>query len=291
MLIDTHAHLYWDSYKADFDQVIKRCKEVGVTTIVNVGVDIEKSNEALRLSGSAGSLSEYSLSKVEGIQFYSTIGIHPHEAYKYENSKTLENDINALEEIYHKNPQKVVAVGEVGLDYFFQNNPGFNPNNLADEELKKLQRKLFLSQIDLAKKLNLPLIIHVRDDRSKNPENRECWEECLETVKDSKGILHCYSGTEEITKKAMDLDFLISFAGNITYPKNDYLREAAKILPLEKICLETDSPFLAPQSIRGQRNEPSSVREIAELIAKVKGVSFEEVAEKTTKNVKELFNI
>lgn len=283
-LVDTHAHLYWDSFKEDFDEVIKRALDAGVATIFNVGVDVEKSQVALDQI-------ENQLSQFPELTTYSTIGIHPHEAFKYNDDHRLIADLHRLEEIYHSNPSKVIAVGEVGLDYFFQNNPDhFNPDNLSEEDLKDLQRKLLQTQIDLAKKLDLPLIIHCRDDRSENPENDAAWNEVIEMTKDWKGIYHCYSGLQATTHN-LPPDFLVSFAANITYPKNEYLREAAQFLPLEKICLETDSPFLAPQSKRGQRNEPESVKEIAELIAQIKGINVEEVGKITTQNVLELFHL
>ena len=154
-----------------------------------------------------------------------------------------------------------------------------------------LQRMLFKAQIDLARKLNLPLLIHCRDDRGRNPENSECWDEVLEMTATDYGILHCYSGLLSTTKKALDSKFLFSFAGNLTYPKNTYLQEAVKITPLDRIVLETDCPFLPPQSIRGQRNEPSSVREIAEVVAKIKGVPLEEVVRVTTNNAVRVFKL
>lgn len=282
MLIDTHAHLFWDSYKPDLDQVIQRSLVAGVTTIINVGVDVEKSEIAAKLES-------------DQIEFYSTIGIHPHEALRHTQGKlasteSIHQDIDKLEEIYLKNPSKVVAVGECGLDFLFESNPDFIPSSLSLNQVKSLQRKLFQAQIDLAKKLNLPLIVHCRDDRSKNPQNSQAWEEVIEMTKDWYGIYHCYSGLQSTTHN-LPPNFLISFAGNLTYPKNDYLREAAKILPLEKICLETDSPFLSPQSKRGERNEPSSVLEIAQLVAEIKGVSLEEVAHQTFTNVKSLLKL
>lgn len=285
MLIDTHAHLYWEDFEKDFDQVLQRSKEADVTTIINVGVDVEKSKLALNQA-----------EEIKDITLYSTIGIHPHEAFKYLNDPavSIQQDINKLEDIYKSNPQKVIGVGECGLDYFFESNPDFIPSSISIDQLKDLQIKLFQAQIDLAKKLDLPLIVHIRDDRGKNPQNIECWDEVLEMVRGWRGILHCYSGLEETTKRVLSSefdDFLISFAANITYPKNDYLREAAKFLPLEKICLETDSPFLSPQSNRGQRNEPSSVLEIAQLIGQIKGISVVEVGYQTTQNVKELLRI
>ena len=168
---------------------------------------------------------------------------------------------------------------------------GYLPEGMSLEQAKDLQRELFRAQVDLAKKHQLPILIHCRDDRSQNPENMECWREALEMVSGHFGILHCYSGLMETTEKALKSDFMFSFAGNITYKKNEYLREAIKIIPLERIVLETDCPFLPPQSIRGQRNEPSSVREIAQMIADLKSVSLEEVARQTTENCRKIFQL
>lgn len=277
MLIDTHTHLYWDEYKPDLDQIVQRSLDAKVSTVICIGVDINSSQQAADFHHPL-------------LTTYSTIGIHPHEAQKYQDPSLLAKDLAELEKIYHQNPQKIIAVGECGLDYFFQSND-MHPNDLPPETQKDLQRTLLLSQLTLAQKLDLPIIIHCRDDRSKNPENIECWNEILEIVKDWRGILHCYSGMGEITEKASKLNFLISFAGNITYPKNDYLRAAAKQLPLDKIVLETDCPFLSPQSRRGERNEPSAVNEIAQCIADVKTLSLAEIAHQTTQNAKSLFKI
>lgn len=274
MLIDTHAHLYWESFKEDFDEVIQHCLDADVTTIINVGVDVELSKKAAEL-------------ETDKLKFFSTIGIHPHEAVKYlpagrqvsDHSVSIHDDIEKLEEIYQSNTTKVVAVGECGLDYVG-----------VDEQAKQLQHQLFQAQIDLAKKLNLPLIVHCRDDRSQNPTNSEAWDKVLEMVGTHPAILHCYSGLAETTQKVLKIpNALVSFAGTITYPKNEYLREAAKLLPLDKIVLETDCPFLPPQSKRGQRNEPSSVLEIAQLIADIKALSLEQIAQQTTANVSKLF--
>ena len=283
MLIDTHAHLYWESYQNDLDQVIQRSIEAGVTTIINVGVDLELSKKALQqVQGKPGSEA--------GLTAYSTIGIHPHEAVKYPDDVSIHKDISGLEQVYLSAPDQIVAVGECGLDYFFENNP--YPTPLSGNLQKKLQRKLFQAQIGLAKKINLPLLVHCRDDRSEKTSNSECWNETLEMVGNHPTILHCYSGLKETTKKVLPSpNLLVSFAANITYPKNDYLREAAKILPLDRIVLETDSPFLAPQSKRGQRNEPASVKEIAQMIADLKGLTFKEVATQTTVNAKKILKL
>jgi TatD DNase family protein len=277
-LVDTHAHIFWDSYKTDLDEVLDRCVKNGVTTIVNVGVDVSFSQKALEQISSI----EQSNNQ---ITFYSSIAIHPEEAVKYfEDEEQMEKDVEALKKIYQQSPEKVIAVGECGLDFDYFTREGYLPENISIEKAKELQIKLFQLQIDLAKKLNLPLLLHVRDNRSDNPDNSECWDLALEMTKDHYGILHCYSGLMPTTKKALASNFLVSFAGNVTYKKNEYLREAIRFLPLEKIVLETDCPFLAPQSIRGQRNEPSSVKEVAELIAELKEIPFEKVAEQTTHN-------
>lgn len=256
-LIDTHTHLYWDSYKEDFDEMIQRAIAAGVSTIINIGVDVETSKKAL--------LQARDLSKK--LSVFSTIGIHPHESLQ----KDIEKDVAELEKIYLSDPKKVVAVGECGLDY-----------KDIDEKARKLQKPLFQAQIYLAKKLNLPLVVHCR----------EAWEETLEMLGDQPAVLHCYSGTSLNTDYILHTTNLtVSFAANITYPKNEYLREAAKLLPLDRILLETDSPFLAPQSKRGQRNEPSAVLEIARLIATLKKISFADVAAQTTANAKKVFKI
>ena len=281
MLVDTHAHLYWDSFKEDFDKVIKRSIDAGVTTVINVGVDVSLSKIAVEQTTS-------SLSNIPNFKAYSTIGIHPHEAIKYSDSVSIHKDIEELEKMYQSAPNQIVAVGECGLDFSFGNNP--EPTSLSVEQQKQLQRLLFQAQIDLAKKLNLPLIVHCRDDRSQNPLNSEAWEEVLRMVGNHPTILHCYSGLSPTTEKVLKMpNALISFAATITYPKNEYLREAAKILPLEKIVLETDCPFLPPQSKRGQRNEPTNVKEIAQLIADLRELTLKEVADQTTANVAKIF--
>ncbi len=277
MLIDTHAHLFWESYEKDLDQVIKRSLDADVNTVINVGVDLKLSKLACQLEN-------------PNLKIYSSIAIHPEEAPKYTDPLKITQDIQELKNLFNQYPQKIVAIGECGLDYSYLTRPDYLPPSLSPEQAKDLQRQLFKAQIDLAKNLNLPLLIHVRDDRSQDKENIECWEETLEMVKDWKGILHCYSGTMAITKK-IPKNFLVSFAGNLTYPKNDYLHEAVIFLPLEKICLETDCPFLAPQSIRGQRNEPASVLEVANFIAELKQLPLEQIANQTTENVKKLLSI
>ncbi len=254
-LTDTHAHLYWDSLKEDLDNLLQRAKEAGVSYIINIGVDVKTSKKALEQA-----------KKLTKIKTYSTIGIHPHEALRQAQGK-LSEEIEKLEQIYRSNPEKVVGVGECGLDY------------LSGD--KNLQKQLFQAQINLAKKLNLPLIVHCR----------EAWDDTIKMTKDYFGIYHCYSGQPEITEKVLKTNFLISFAGNLTYPKNEYLREAANLIPLERIALETDCPFLPPQGKRGEQNEPSYILETAVLLADLKRIPIEDLAIQTTANAKNLLKI
>lgn len=298
MLIDTHAHLFWDSYKEDFDKVIDRALEAGITSAINIGVDFETSQKALRQA--QGRLQQIP----ENFTIYSSIGIHPHEAVKYFNNPdvSIREDIERVEKIYLENKQslpspngertKVVAVGECGLDYLFSSNDLHPTATLSSEQTKELQRKLFQAQIDLGIKLNLPLLVHCRDDRSQNPENSEAWDEVLKMVGKHPAVLHCYSGLPQTTNYALQTtNFLFSFAGNITYPKNEYLRQAIKVIPLDRIVVETDCPFLPPQSNRGKRNEPSYIIETVQTIADIKGLSPEEVSKITCQNTTSLFKL
>jgi TatD DNase family protein len=285
-LIDTHAHLFWESFQEDLGELLERALSSGVTNVINVGVDVKTSQIAV---------SQIDILNKSGLKAYSSIGIHPEEAHKYSNSSTphvsIHEDVSRLEDIYLSNTStpiksgsKVVGIGECGLDY--------SPQYIPSPEIKSLQIKLFQAQIELAKRLDLPLLVHIRDDRSKDPENSEAWDKAIEMTQNHFGIYHCYSGLPETTKHLLQTtNFLVSFAGNLTYPKNEWLRDSVKLVPLDRIVLETDCPFLPPQSIRGQRNEPASVLEVARMIAEIKGVSLEEVAEKTTENAKRILKL
>ncbi len=287
MLTDTHAHLFWESFQEDFDEVIQRALANGFSTIINVGVDLDTSQKALEQV-------ENELSKFEGLSAYSTIGIHPHEETKYSTNTdvSIHQDISRLEDIYNKNPKKVVAIGECGLDFFFKGHDFDSTTSLSFEELKTLQVKLLQAQINLAKKLNLPLLIHCRDDRSINSNNTEVWDLILEMTKDHFGIYHCYSGLPGTTEQALKTtSFYFSFAANITYPNATDLHEAIKVIPLDRIITETDCPFLPPQEKRGQRNEPANVLEVAKKIAELKGISIDEVAKQTSENARKLLKL
>lgn len=306
MLIDTHAHLFWDSFKEDYPGVLQRAAEAGINTIINVAVDLNTSDIVTKLK-----------SENEKIQFFCSVAIHPEEVIHYSSDEdvSIRRDIDGLGELISgnkSNPTRIVAVGECGLDYYFAYKPWTPPppttdpgkadsnlesahlpvDKMTPDRIKTLQIKLLRAHIELAKKHNLPLLIHCRDDRSLDPQNAEAWNKVIEMTKDHFGIYHCYSGLPQTTNRILnETKFLISFAGNITYPKNDYLLEAVKLIPLNRIALETDCPFLAPQVKRGERNEPANVVEAAKTIAEVKGISLEEVVNQTSENVKRLLRI
>jgi TatD DNase family protein len=252
MLIDSHAHLQWEDFRFDIDDVVFRAKKADVTLIVIVGYDLAASEKGVKLAEKYG--------------FYASVGIHPHEAENFSN-KTLE-DLKAL----CLNP-KVIAIGEMGLDYY------------KCFSSKKAQLDAFLSQIELAKELDKPIIIHDREAHGKILE-------ILNKYKGKvRGVMHCFSGSFEMAKQCIKLGFLISFAGPVTFQKSVKLQKIAKEIPLDYVLVETDSPWLAPQSKRGKRNEPAYIVEIANKIAELRGESFNKIAEATFENAKKLFEI
>jgi len=253
MLVDTHAHLQWASFDKDREKVISRARKVDVKNIVNIGFDVDGSREAIELA-----------EKHEGL--YATVGIHPHNA-----SRLNEHVLNKLRKL-SENP-KVVAIGEIGLDYY---------RNLSPIEA---QKKAFEAQLFLAEELGLPVVIH----------DREAHADTLEMLSKFKGkingIMHCFSGSREMAEQCVKSDFYISFAGPVTFPNSHRLHEIAKWIDLNKILLETDSPWLAPQHMRGKRNEPAFLLFVAKKIAELKGISVDELKEATTENAKEIFHL
>lgn len=253
MLADTHAHLSWVSFAEDREKVISRARKVDVKYIVNIGFDLDGSREAIELA-----------EKHEGL--YATVGIHPHNA-----SQLNENVLDKLRKL-SGNP-KAVAIGEIGLDYY---------RNLSPRET---QKKAFEAQLLLAEELGLPAVIH----------DREAHADTLEILSKFKGkingIMHCFSGSREMAEQCIKSDFYISFAGPVTFPNSHKLHEIAKRIDLNKILIETDSPWLAPKEMRGKRNEPAFLLFIAKKIAKLKGISLDELAEATTENAKEIFQL
>lgn len=264
-MIDAHCHLNFHSFESDLDEVIKRAKEKGVDKIINVGTSLESSLKAVELSEKYDNL-------------FAIVGIHPHHADKLD--KGWEEELKKI--IKQK---KVVAIGEIGMDYY-----SYKSNGIVDP---KLQRKVFEAQIQIAYDFNLPLQIH----------NRHAGKDVIEILTHHKnllrkvpGMFHCFASTKDVLKKLLDLGFYVGFDGNITYKgfapgESVELKELARLTPLDRIIVETDSPFLTPIPHRGSRNEPSYVIIVAEFIGKIKNTPFEKIEEITTKNTHTLFKI
>lgn len=254
MLIDTHAHLDMREFNDDRDEVIKRAREAGVGYIVTIGTTVESSRDAVLLA-----------EKHDFI--YAAIGVHPHEA-----KDVLHPSYDILRH-FAKHP-KVVAYGEIGLDYYYEHTQ------------RSVQQRKFRDMLREARELKLPVIIHDRDAHEDMLAIlKEEWDPAL------GGVMHCFSGDIEYARKVMDLGFHISIAGPVTFPKAGALRETVKQIPIEQLLIETDAPYLAPQKYRGKRNEPAYVRNTAEEIAKVKGLTFDDVARITSYNAMRLFGI
>jgi TatD DNase family protein len=251
MLVDTHAHLQWASFDRDREKVISRAQQASVGYIVNIGFDVDGSIKGVKLAEQHKGL-------------YATVGIHPHNAIRLD-----QNVLNKLREL-SVNP-KVVAVGEIGLDYY---------RNLSPREA---QKKAFEAQLLLAEELALPVVVHDRDAHSDILKNISRFKGKI------RGIMHCFSGSKEMAEQCIKSGFLVSFAGNVTYPNAYKLHEIAKWIDLRKTLLETDSPWLAPQDIRGKRNEPSFLPFIAKKIASLKGICLNDLAAATTKNAEAIF--
>lgn len=251
MFFDTHTHL--NDKKIDYIKVIKDFKQNEISGCIICGDNFLSSKKALAIA-----------EKNNGI--FASIGTHPHE------SKYFDDEIVKFLENNHTNP-KVVAIGEVGLDYYY---------NFSEKEV---QRRVFEEQIKLAGKFKLPLIFHVRDAFE---DFFKIVEASLSNIK-SGAVVHSFSGDEELAKKILNYGFYISFNGMITFKNADNLRRVVKSTPLNKILIETDCPYLTPEPFRGKVNEPKFVKQVAEEIAKIKSLSVNEVKEQTYKNAKNLF--
>jgi TatD DNase family protein len=253
-IIDTHIHLDSEDYKADLPEVLERARAAGVTKFISVG------------AGNGFESASTSLALAEKYPFiWASVGIHPHDAKEAVNIEPLEK--------LASHP-RVVAVGETGLDFFKCWAP------------KELQYEWFKAQVLLAKRVNKPLIIHCRSAAA----------ECLQVVSELKaetvgGVFHCYSEDLNFAEKLRKINFLVSFPGTVTFKKAAAVQEAAKNIPLSQIMLETDGPFLAPEPYRGKRCESSYMLETARVIAKLKGITVEEVAEATTQNALNFFKL
>lgn len=254
MLFDTHAHLNVKQFEADEKEVIQRAKDHGVSKIAVVGFDHPTIKKALELSKT-----------YEGI--YPIIGWHPTEAGSY--SDEIEEKLIQLIQT-----EKIIAMGEMGLDYHWMKDP------------KEVQIESFRRQIRVAKSLNMPIVVHNRE--STEDVYRVLKEEHIEDV---GGIMHSFNLDTEWLERFLDLGMHISFSGVLTFKNAHEVKESAKLVPLDKVLIETDSPYLSPQAHRGQRNEPSYVRFVAEELAELRGLSFEEIANITTDNANQFFRL
>ncbi|MGM9967274.1 MULTISPECIES: TatD family hydrolase [unclassified Rummeliibacillus] len=254
MFIDTHVHLNAEQYNDDLQEVINRALAANVKKMVVVGFDRLTINRAMEL------IEEYDF-------LYAAIGWHPVDAID-----CTESDLQWIEELA-KHP-KVVAIGETGLDYYWDKSP------------KETQQKLLRKQIQLAKRVKLPIVIH----------NREATADCVrilqeEHAEDVGGVMHCFSGSVETAEICIKMNFMISLGGPVTFKNAKKPKEVAEKIPLQYLMIETDAPYLAPHPNRGKRNEPSFVPLVAEEIARLKGLTVEEVAQKTTENAHRFFKI
>ncbi len=258
-LVDTHAHI--SHFKHGQEAVMERAMKVGVKKFLNVACNIPECTPHLKLAN-----------KYENV--WSTAGIHPTVL-----TDDMDRDLKWVRDFAADN-EKVVAIGEIGLDYYHDKSP------------HDIQEAFFVGQLDIAKELGLPAVIHLRS--SKHPgENEEVFEDAiriLEREDFSNGVIHCYSGNMIEAEKLLDLGLMISFTGIITYERNEELREVVKMVPLDRMMLETDCPYLTIESKKG-RGEPAYLVDIAKTVARVKGVPFEEVARMTTANAERFFGI
>jgi TatD DNase family protein len=254
-LIDSHAHLDASEFDGDRAEMLDRARAAGVTTILTVGIGatLDEIRGAIALAE-------------QHDWIFAAAGFHPHDAVA-----AGETELAALAAVMRNS--RVIAWGEIGLDYHYDDPP------------REVQARVFAAQLDLARAAKLPVIIHCRD----------AWQDCLEILERDwrssglGGILHCFSGTAAEARRGIEMGFLVSFAGNVTFPKSQELREVARGLPLAAMLIETDSPYLAPPPHRGRRNEPAFVAEVARTLATVRDLPVAEVAAATAENFRRLF--
>lgn len=253
MLFDSHAHIDDKRFDEDRAEVIRRAAEAGLVGIINAGACMASSARSIALAE-------------ENELVYAAVGIHPHDA-----QGAMDSDYEQLA-AWCRLP-KVVAIGEIGLDYYYDLSP------------REVQQRVFMRQIDVAKQLNKPIIIHDRDAHG------DVLAIVKREAKGVTGVFHCFSGSLEMAQEVIKLGFYVSFAGPVTYAKDGKLKQVAAHIPLDRLLVETDCPYLTPQPFRGRRNEPAHVRFTAEEVARVRGMEFAELAAAATANTKRLFSI
>lgn len=263
LFMDTHAHLDDKRFSEDLDAIVARAIDAGLKSIITVGCWKKENGFAPVLE---------ILKKYDSL--WLALGVHPHEAKDAVKAGPWDEIKRLATEKGADGKGRLVAIGETGLDYHYDHSP------------REAQRKVFARQIELARELNLPIIVHSREADMDTMEILKA-----EGAGDVGGVFHCFSGTKETAKQALDMGFYLSFTGVVTFPKADALKEVVKYVPIEKMLIETDCPYLAPAPHRGSRNEPSFVVETAKEIAKIKGLSIEDVGRITTLNAEELFGL
>ena len=259
MFVDSHAHIDGEQFDADRDETIARARAAGVRAILNVGTGDPHGGEIERAVAVAG--------RYENV--FAAVGVHPHDARLYD--EAAEGRLLALV----KGSRRVVAWGEIGLDFYYDNSP------------RDAQREVFARQLRLARAEGLPVVIHSRDADVETVE-------ILRTEFEGAargGVMHCFGGGMWMAESVLELGFMISFAGNVTFKKAENLREVARAVPLERLLVETDCPFLAPVPFRGRRNEPAFVVETARFLAELRGVEHEELGRITSENFARFFNV
>ena len=269
MLVDTHCHLNFDAFDTDRVEVVQRARGAGITRILNPGIDLPSSHAAVKLA-------------VTFPEVYAAVGVHPNDALSWEESTYTE-----LKKLAQEN--KVAAIGEIGLDYYWNKAPN------------DLQQRIFKAQLQLAAENHLPVVIHVRDA---DPEHRPAMQDCLNILKtwrtnllesgnplaDNPGVLHSFSGTEEDARRASSMNFCLGITGPVTYPKSIVMQGVVAQSPFDRLLIETDAPFLTPIPYRGKRNEPAYVRYVAEKIAQIYGYTYDNLSDITTQNAGRLFH-
>ncbi|MCA1592229.1 MAG: TatD family hydrolase [Acidobacteria bacterium] len=259
LFVDSHAHIDGEEFDADRDEVVARAREAGVRAILNVGTGDPHGENLKR----AVALAE----KYEGI--YAAVGVHPHDARLFDESA----EARLLKLV--KSSERVIAWGEIGLDFHYDNSP------------RDVQRAVFARQLRLAREVGLPVVIHSREA---DKETVEILREELPSAKPG-GIMHCFGGSAAMAESVLELGFMISFAGNVTFKKAEPLREVARSVPLDCLLIETDCPFLTPVPFRGRRNEPAYVVETARFLAELRGLDVSELGRVTSANFARFFGL
>lgn len=269
MLVDTHCHLNFTAFDTDRVEVVQRAREAGLFRILNPGIDLPSSYAAVKLA-------------VTFAEVFAAVGVHPNDALSWEESTHAE-----LHELARH--AKVAAIGEIGLDYYWNKAP------------IDLQQKIFTEQLQLAAENRLPVVVHVRDS---DPEQRLAMQDCLNILHawhstlvetgnplaDNPGVLHSFSGTQSDARQASSMNFYLGITGPVTYPKSIVMQAVAAQGPSDRLLIETDAPFLTPNPYRGKRNEPAYVRYVAEKIAQINGYTYDNLNEITTQNAGRLFH-